>query len=107
MTIPPPTLVKPALVSGFHALSDPIRLDVLRLLQTEELCVCDLCSRLNINQSKLSFHLKTLKDAGLVLSRQAGRWIYYRINGAAFVDLADYLAIYQHLQPAHRPDCLP
>ncbi|MEN9231040.1 MAG: metalloregulator ArsR/SmtB family transcription factor, partial [Thermostichus sp. DG02_5_bins_236] len=48
---------------GFHALSDPIRLQVLQLLQGQELCVCDLCEILEVSQSKLSFHLKTLRDA--------------------------------------------
>ncbi|AFY59803.1 helix-turn-helix transcriptional regulator [Synechococcus sp. PCC 6312] len=84
---------------GFHALSDPIRLDVLTLLQQEELCVCDLCTRLQVSQSKLSFHLRTLKNAGLVLTRQSGRWIYYRLNIPAFANLEQYLAEYRHLQP--------
>ncbi|NEQ71343.1 MAG: helix-turn-helix transcriptional regulator [Symploca sp. SIO2D2] len=45
-------------------------------MREQELCVCDLCDRLNVRQSKLSFHLKTLKDAGILRSRQQGKWIY-------------------------------
>ena len=49
---------------GFQALSDPIRLQVLELLRTQELCVGELCDALGgIAQSKLSFHLKVLKQA--------------------------------------------
>lgn len=81
--------------AGFHALSDPLRLQVMELLQQQELCVCDLCDRLAVSQSKLSFHLKTLKDAGLVRARQEGRWIYYSLNLPQIVALEQYLADYR------------
>ncbi|MEL4896062.1 ArsR/SmtB family transcription factor [Crocosphaera sp. Alani8] len=80
---------------GFRALSDPIRLKVLALLKGQELCVCDLCKELDVNQSKLSFHLKNLKDAQLVQARQEGRWIYYRLNQSQFTLLQNYLSEYQ------------
>ncbi len=80
------------IVAGFHALSDPIRISVIELLRQRELCVCDLCDALKINQSKLSFHLKTLKEASLVNSRQEGRWIYYSLNISQFQILETYLA---------------
>ncbi|GBF82067.1 ArsR/SmtB family transcription factor [Aphanothece sacrum] len=83
------------ILSGFHALSDPIRLQILELLRTKELCVCDLCEILDVKQSKLSFHLKTLKDSQLVRSRQEGRWIYYRLNVSQFIALEEYLSDYQ------------
>lgn len=83
------------IVSGFHALSDPIRLRVLELLRSQELCVCELCEQLGTTQSKLSFHLKTLKEAGLVRSRQEGRWIYYSLNLAQFIALEEYIADYR------------
>jgi ArsR family transcriptional regulator len=76
----------------FHALSEPLRLSVVELLLSQELCVCDLCDRLHVSQSKLSFHLKTLKEAGLIRSRQEGRWIYYSLNVAQFAILEQYLA---------------
>lgn len=80
------------IVAGFHALSEPLRIRVLELLQQQELCVCDLCEALGVTQSKLSFHLKTLKEAGLVNSRQEGRWIYYSLNLSQFAILEEYLA---------------
>ena len=77
--------------AGFHALSEPLRMKVLNILRNQELCVCDLCNTLGTSQSKLSFHLKTLKQAGLVNSRQQGRWIYYSINLPQIAVLEDYL----------------
>lgn len=77
---------------GFHALSDSIRIEVLNLLRSQELCVCELLEVLNISQSKLSFHLKTLKEAGLVRTRQEGRWVYYSLNLSQLVSLEQYLA---------------
>lgn len=80
------------ILAGFHALSDPIRFQILELLRSQELCVCELCEQLNVAQSKLSFHLKTLKEAKLLLSRQEGRWIYYRLNLSQFIVLEEYLS---------------
>jgi ArsR family transcriptional regulator len=87
-----------AIAAGFHALSDPLRLNILNLLRDRELCVCDIRDRLdNIAQSKLSFHLKTLKEASLVRSRQEGRWIYYSLNLSQFLALEEYLSEYRRL----------
>jgi ArsR family transcriptional regulator len=63
----------------FHALSDPRRLRILDLLRAGEQCVCDLQSALDCGQSLLSFHLKTLREAGLVATRREGRWAYYQL----------------------------
>ena len=91
---------------GFHALSDPIRLRIIELLQQQELCVCDLCDRLDVSQSKLSFHLKTLREAKLVCSRQSGRWIYYCLNLNQFALLETHLVkLRQNSTIAHRIDC--
>lgn len=87
----------PVMLSGFHALSDPLRLQVIELLREQELCVCELCEKLGVSQSKLSFHLKILKEALLVRARQEGRWIYYTLNLSQFVVLEQYLADYRRL----------
>ncbi|BAU14791.1 ArsR family transcriptional regulator [Leptolyngbya sp. NIES-3755] len=86
-------------VAGFHALSDPLRIRVLDLLRDRELCVCDLCEVLDVSQSKLSFHLKTLKEAKLVRFRQEGRWLYYSLDLAQFVVLEQYLAEFRRFSP--------
>ncbi|WP_330205463.1 metalloregulator ArsR/SmtB family transcription factor [Cyanobacterium sp. Dongsha4] len=79
-------------MSGFRALSDTIRIQVLELLRTRELCVCEISEVLDISQSKLSFHLKTLREANLVNSRQQGKWTYYSLNLSQLVALEQYLA---------------
>jgi len=62
----------------FHALSDETRLAVLEMLRDGERCVCDLQESLEAAQSRLSFHLRVLKDAGLVNDRAEGtRRVYY------------------------------
>ena len=53
-------------VSLFHALSDPTRLEIMERLKDGERCVCDLTDVMKTAQSRLSFHLKVLKDAGLI-----------------------------------------
>jgi ArsR family transcriptional regulator, arsenate/arsenite/antimonite-responsive transcriptional repressor len=90
------------LLAGFQALSDPLRLQVIDRLRDGECCVCDLSETLNINQSKLSFHLKSLKAAHLVQTRQSGRWIYYRLNHPQFTALETYLSGCRHFT-ASRP----
>jgi ArsR family transcriptional regulator len=87
------------IAAGFHALSDPQRIQVIELLRSQELCVCELCDRLQVPQPKLSFHLKTLKEAALVRSRQEGRWIYYSLNLSQFVILEQYLGEYRRFSP--------
>lgn len=64
----------------FRALGDETRLRLLQRLRAGEQCVCDLTEDLETRQSLLSFHLRTLKDAGLVTDRREGRWVYYAIN---------------------------
>ncbi len=75
----------------FHALSDPTRLGILERLRHGERCVCDLMDSLDAAQSRLSFHLKVLKDAGLVTDRRDGRWVYYTLAEDALADGGEYL----------------
>ena len=91
----PPSII----AANFRALSDSLRISVLELLRQEELCVCELCDRLQVPQSKLSFHLKILKDASLVRTRQEGRWVYYSLNLSQFTILQQYLAEFQTFNP--------
>lgn len=86
-------------LAGFHALSDPLRVHVIERLRTQEMCVCDLCEELDVSQSKLSFHLRVLKDAGLVKARPQGRWTYYSLDLSQFVALEQYLADYRRHSP--------
>ncbi|MFN9630970.1 MAG: ArsR/SmtB family transcription factor [Cyanobacteriota bacterium] len=74
------------------ALADPIRLQVIEALGGGERCVCELTSELGLAQSKLSFHLKVLKEAGLLADRQSGRWVYYRLRSESIDELRAWLA---------------
>lgn len=94
-----PTTTPALITAGFQALSEPLRIQVLDLLRDQELCVCDLCQALEVTQSKLSFHLKALREAQLVQARQEGRWIYYRLNLPQFVVLEQYLAEFRRFSP--------
>ncbi|SLM48858.1 Arsenical resistance operon repressor [Nitrospira japonica] len=76
-------------VSLFHALSDETRLAVLEELKEGERCVCELTEAMKAGQSRLSFHLKVLKEAGLILDRREGRWMYYAINPEAIESLEE------------------
>ncbi|HEX2964690.1 MAG TPA: metalloregulator ArsR/SmtB family transcription factor [Syntrophorhabdaceae bacterium] len=68
------------LLSVFKALSDETRLRILKLLQNGELCVCHIVAAVDMSQSKVSFHLRILKEAGLVKDRRQGKWMHYRLN---------------------------
>lgn len=76
----------------FHALSDETRLQILDQLTDGEQCVCDLMDALGSAQSRLSFHLKTLKEAGLLKDRREGRWIYYSLDPNAVQELQNFVA---------------
>ena len=75
----------------FHALSDGTRLSILERLRFGERCVCDLTDALDAAQSRLSFHLKVLKDAELVTDRREGRWMYYTLNPETLGEIAELL----------------
>ncbi|MEC4991573.1 MAG: metalloregulator ArsR/SmtB family transcription factor [Oscillatoria sp. PMC 1068.18] len=95
------------ILASFRALSDPIRFQVVELLKSGEMCVCDLCEEIGVSQSKLSFHLKNLKQASLVRPRQEGRWIYYSLNLPQFIVLEQYLAEYRRNTVLSQAKCCP
>lgn len=68
------------LLNTFKALSDETRLRILKLLERGELCVCDIVAALDMIQPKVSFHLRILKEAGLIKDRKQGKWIHYTID---------------------------
>ena len=71
----------------FHALSDETRLEIVELLRKGERCVCELTDALDAAQSRLSFHLRVLKDAGIVRDRKDGRWVHYTLDGEVFEEM--------------------
>ena len=83
----------------FHALSDETRLAIVEMLHDGERCVCGLQDALDAAQSRLSFHLKVLKDAGLVIDRNDGRWVHDSLNAEVFAGMQDATA---GLRPSRR-----
>ena len=75
----------------FGALSDPIRLSILDKLDRDQLCVCDLQRDLAIAPNLLSYHLRILREAGLVESTRRGRWVDYRLAPDAATRVASAL----------------
>lgn len=68
------------IVTVFKALADGTRVRVLKLLSRGELCVCEIAAALALEQPRLSFHLRILKAAGIILDRRRERWVLYRLN---------------------------
>ncbi len=68
------------LIKILKALGDETRLRILNLLTNAELCVCEIQYSLNTTQSNTSRHLKTLSNAGLVVSSKKAQWVSYKIN---------------------------
>ena len=91
-------------VALFHALSDSTRLSIIEMLREGERCVCELQDELDAAQSRLSFHLRVLKDAGLITDRRDGRWSYYAIAPGVLSEVHD-LVVGMH--PVKRGRALP
>ena len=81
-------------VESLAALAQNSRLQVYRLLVQagpEGVAASELAQRLDIPANTLSFHLKTLSHANLILARQEGRFIYYSANYEQMGDLLGFL----------------
>ena len=82
--------------SGFKALADPARVQLLHLVSSAdatEACVCDLTAAVGLSQGTVSHHLKTLVEAGLLERERRGTWAWYRLVPEALTALAGALTI--------------
>jgi len=86
------------LLSVFKALSDETRLRIVKLLENGELCVCHIVAAVDMSQSKISFHLKILKEAGLVKDWREGKWMHYRLNESDLFKRSLFLSIAERIQ---------
>lgn len=86
----------------FHALSEPTRLQILEHLKEGEQCVCELTESFKTGQSRLSFHLRVLKEAGLINDRPEGRWMYYSLNVERLKELASFVEELKESRPSRR-----
>lgn len=88
------------LLASLKALADDKRLRIVTLLADGERCVCELQDALDAGQSLLSFHLRTLKEAGLVSDRREGRWVYYALKQETMCEIEAFLHETRVAQPA-------
>ncbi len=84
---------------GFRALGDETRLRIIERLREGEECVCSLTDLLETGQSRLSFHLKILRDAGILRARRDGRWMYYSLDPDALGDIEDTVRRFRESRP--------
>lgn len=73
-------------VALLRALAHPVRLRIIDLIQHHggELCVCEFERYFDLTQPTISHHLKILREAGLIRSRQDGTWVRHMIEGEGF-----------------------
>jgi len=90
------------LVAAFHALADPTRLEILRLLaaQPGPTCVCDVVEHFALAQPTISHHLKVLREAGLLRASRRGIWSFYEVDRKGLGLLGEMAAL-------GRPACAP
>src|SRR5215467_5729494 len=78
----------------FKALADPMRLRLLSLIACHEggeACVCDLLGEFDVTAPSVSYHLRILREAGLISSERRGTWVYYRVNPAVMARMSAVL----------------
>jgi len=87
----------------FHAASDTTRLDILEALSQRERCQSEIAKLVGVPQSNASFHLRVLKEAGLIVEHRDGRWRFYGLRGET---LDNMIAVMQIVSPGqHRGTC--
>jgi len=69
----------------FQALSEPMRIKILQMLDEHEQCVCDFIGLLGLSQPTVSYHISILSDAGLILTRKEGRKIICNIRKESLI----------------------
>jgi len=73
----------------FKALSNPIRLKIIKLLAAKEMCVCEVMVALNLTQPNASHHLNLLEREGLLKKKREGKWIVYKLSTPKILQLVE------------------
>ena len=63
------------------AASDPTRVRILKILESGEICVCQIIAVIQLSQPTISNHLSLLKSAGLITDRKDKKWVLYSLDG--------------------------
>ena len=83
------------LAALFKAVADPVRLRLLSMIACHpggESCVCDLTPAFDMTAPSISYHLKILREAGLITSERRGTWVYYRVMPEVMARMSAVLA---------------
>jgi ArsR family transcriptional regulator, arsenate/arsenite/antimonite-responsive transcriptional repressor len=78
----------------FKAVADPVRLRLLSLIACHEggeSCVCDLTGAFEMTAPSVSYHLRILREAGLISAERRGTWVYYRVEPAVMARMSAVL----------------
>ena len=86
-------------VALLATVADPVRWRVLRLLGSGQACVCEIQEQVPVASNLLSYHLRVLREAGLITSSKRGRWVDYRLAPDAGAVLAAALPVGAPVQP--------
>ena len=76
-----------ALSDTFKAISDPVRRDILELIRYEKKSAGEIASHFNLTNATVSYHLKELKKAELILESKYKNFIYYELNISVFEEV--------------------
>jgi len=73
----------------FKALSDEIRIKILKLLSLRRMCVCEIMVALDLTQPTASHHLRILENTGIVKDEREGKWIFYSIANPKVTEILE------------------
>lgn len=82
------------LAGVFKALADPVRLRLLSMIASHaggEVCVCDISAAFELTGPTISYHLKQLRQVGLITGERRGTWVYYRVHPEVLSKLSGVL----------------
>lgn len=82
------------LATTLKALAHPARVRIVEMIHARggEICVCEFAGHLDLSQPTISHHLRVLRDAGLIESRQEGTWVYHTVRREAMAAVVGRLA---------------
>ena len=85
--------------------SDPLRLEIIDLMMDGEVCVCDIMKLTKLSQSRISYHIKILKESGLISDRQEGRWVYYSLKKESLIFIKEWITYLTDYFPNKKRSC--
>ena len=91
----------------FRALGDPHRIQIINLLREKELSAGEILEAIDVVQSTLSHHMKTLSDSGAVNAVRRGKWTYYSLNESNLEQAAAFLSVCAEGTKIRRKEAAP